>query len=155
SFICRRCNKREDCLNEFQICNSCKRMTKMTLADEFRLYILFESCKRCDEIKDCLNEFHICNSCHKRMKRMTPVGFRPNIKFETCEGCHQIKDHLNEFNKCSLCEKCERCNIKKKDYHLKELLQICNSCCKQINTLSGNKVVDDFIRYVLANNKTF
>jgi len=54
------------------------------------------------------------------------------------------------FKWINLCEKCERCNNQRKDYL--EKLQTCNSCYKQMITLSGNKIVNDFIKSVLANN---
>src|SRR3954451_19853490 len=52
------------------------------------------------------------------MEQITPNGFKPNTKFEKCKGCYKMRDYLSEF-------------------------LICNSC----QTPSGNKVIDDFIRY--------
>jgi hypothetical protein len=55
-----------------------------------------------------------------------------------------IHDVLSEFKKCN------RFNRKRK--HLNEF-QICKSCCKPMIEFipSGNKIVDDFIKYTLTN----
>ncbi|CAB5380510.1 unnamed protein product [Rhizophagus irregularis] len=47
-------------------------------------------------------------------------------------------------------KKCRECNRKRKNFN--EIHQICHLCFKAKSvTLSGNKVIDDFIRYTLTN----
>ena len=86
----------------------------------------FYECEECGKCKKCnkqrrnyLNGFQICNTCYKQMKQITPNGFRPNIKFVNCKKCHQKKSYLSEFNECDLCILC----------------------------ISGNEVIDNFIKY--------
>ena len=80
---------------------------------------LCEKCKRChNRRRNYLNDFRICNTCCKQIKQMTLSGLKPNFKFEICKKCHQKKDYLSEFNERDLCI-----------------------------VLSGNEVIDNFIKY--------
>ena len=53
---------------------------------------------------------------------MISCGFKPNIKLEECKKCHQEKNYLNKSNECNLC-----------------------------TILSGNEVIDNFIKYTNYN----
>ena len=50
-----------------------------------------------------------------------------NFKFEECKRFYNQRDYLNEF-------------------------LVCNTCYEQM-TLSGNKAIDDFIKYTLINHE--
>src|SRR5436305_6097709 len=115
-----------------------------TIQSDFKPNIRLNICKECHRKRDYLNEFNECEKCEKckgctNNKRKVYL-----IEYQVCNTCYEEIEEMtpNGFKPNFRLEKCNGCN-KRKDY-LNEFL-ICNGC------LSGNEVIDNFIRSTITN----